>query len=202
MPRKLKPYKVDTVSHSNGLRADIMLDRETKKFFAKLEGDVYESDTAAGVKSQLWDAMASWEPPKWEQIILIDLSHYDYDNTWGGALQRGAHIEFSFDRREVSKTASSNPIWRPFLPRGEKFGERDPEDWELKRRKENSDWQYTAASSGCRRIPYDEAVWQVLLQLKNHTDTIGERLSKILGGGADPKLLKKLGKQLVKQLKG
>lgn len=199
MPRKLKPYKVDTVIHSKyGLKTEVYLDREDKDFFGKLHGDQYRAKSAAEVKRLIWDAMEAWRPLEWNQIILIEIDECPYEATWSDSLHFGCKLEFSFDRVEVSKSASGREIVRPFLPRGPDFGEEAPIDWQLRQRENNDDWDESACPSRHKCLPYDETVWQTLVKLKARTDTLTAKLTELLGG--DPKRLKDLGASMLKAL--
>jgi len=194
MVRQLKPYKVDTVVHNeSGLKADVMLDRNDNTFFAKLMGDTYEDETAAGVKGKLWEAMGAWEPPKWRQIILVEFEGNEYSGWRHDDYPNGCELRFSFDRREVSTKASGTEMYRPFLPRGPKFGEEEPNDWEIEYRKRNEDWHYWQ-SSGRTIMDYDDVVWRTLCELKARTDQLTKRLHDLMDG--DSKKLMAVGKSL------
>lgn len=200
MPRKLKPHKVGNTHHNaSGLSADIFLDRESCEFFADLHEQRFTAPTKLEVSRLIYAAMGAWRPPTWTQIILITGDFGGYESTWRHDLKHGSRLEFSFDRVEVSERESGNEISRPFLPRGESFGEEEPEDWQLSRRAEGNDWETVCGDyDGKTRLPYDDDTWRVLVELKRRTDDLSARLRVLLED--NPKQLKVLADTVFRQL--
>lgn len=199
MGRKLKPYKLETVHHAkHGLKVDIYLDRNDQKFYGILHGETYRADSAVEVKRLVWDAMNAWRVLEWEQVILVNWDDRAYEATWNDSLDFGCAMEFSFGRIEVSKSASGREITRPFLSRGAAFGEEEPNSWEVEHRKTDDDWdtKYGLGHYSC--LPYDETVWQTLVELKKRTDALTARLADVLG--KHPERLKTIGVAVLKQL--
>jgi hypothetical protein len=72
MPRKLKPYLVgDITNQASGQKFEILLDRETKTFFADVLGTKIEAPTAEECAKRAHEQAARVTKMTWQKIIII-----------------------------------------------------------------------------------------------------------------------------------
>lgn len=93
MPQKLKPLKVDTVSHSKaGITVEIFLDRNSNVFYGKLAGQQIEDKACEVVKSKVYEAICASLEVEWLPVIEIEKLMPFHSRTSEG------FIGFSLDR--------------------------------------------------------------------------------------------------------
>lgn len=215
MSRKAK--KVDEFWHSRrGVKVSIFLNLDTSKFFADVLDQRVEAPTLAELKSAALTVLNAFEAYDWQPVIYIEqtLEGDRGSSTWAG---RSAHryrsmLSFEFWRVEIAKNPASedNYVERPFLVDGlddtdlVRLSEhRDDADKEqsLERhardRKTGRDitTHYKSRANGPVQIPYTEATWQVLQQIRENILQAGKRLEDLVAAADLPKALLELGSQ-------
>jgi hypothetical protein len=187
MPRSLKPYKVD-VAYSPRLsrHADVFFDRDKKDFFGIVDGKTLRADTLAGCVETLATYMNNhqelvWHPEIWVTISKMNFGHANRHE------EHDAQLGFNFFRLEVAKVKDGeSDLERPWLDRGKEFGEPEPEDWEIEKRKTGDDIQTIYKHHrGDFHLPYTEDAWDGLLILKEATQQASARLEELIRTGRE-----------------
>lgn len=185
MPRDLKPYVVDQITSPDGLvHADVMFDRNAKRFFVEVTpGDKssrVEADLLEDVKRDGREALGRSSRLEWTQLMLVEV-----DRPWHTSADRQcAGIKFEFERFERAPHPS---ISTRFLKRDHVLDV--PEEY----RKERPDWRPSMFEgpskvgchiepdgTGCVLLEYDEAVWSALHRIKETIEGAYDRLAKLL----------------------
>lgn len=185
MSRTLKPMKVDVFQdYKKRITVEIMLDRNTKTFFAEFNGKKFEAPDAAGVERQVKDAVDSSTPIAW--VRVIQLSCDDREETasgwtrYGNRRKNGGHeceLKFDFCRKELGEIGAET-LERPF-----------PEDLRDDEDRERQARFPTAYAESCRKwekeqqIPYSEDTWATLNDLVAAVDKARTKLAALF----DPK---------------
>jgi len=185
MARSLKPYKVDEVRSPNGYtRANVMFDRDSKKFFVEIvPGDRDSrvvSDLLTDVKKRAIIALGNAQKYDWTPLIEVSVSE-----TWAHH-EEGQNASLRFEFRRIER--SPNPVYP------DKFVERaHPLDLNLKngirdeQREQHRDLSpYTGretigpADDGAALLPYRQDVWDGLIAIKQSIDAAREKLDALL----------------------
>lgn len=144
MPRKLKPYKVDTIYVPPlNVRVDIMLDRERKKFFAEYYGEaeiVRDQEVVAEVMQTVGDvyggkkstAVACNPPLLRDRVRFLVAKRRDKEMEDLREDKRKAEVLFFDMRRELgelkTQLADAQKAGTMHAGRAKEF-ERDAEQW-------------------------------------------------------------------------
>jgi len=187
MARSLKPYKVDEVRSPNGYtRADVMFDRDSKKFFVEIvPGDKDSrvvSDLLADVKKEAIVALGNAQKYDWIPLIEVSVS-----KTWAHH-DEGLNASIRFEFRRIER--SPNPVYPDrFVERAhpldlpeDGIGSRDQQ------REEHRDISpYVgretigpADDDGAALLPYRQDVWDGLVAIKQSIDAAREKLDALL----------------------
>jgi len=117
MSRQLKPLRVDSFyDGKRRLSIDIMLDRNDKTFFAKVDHTSLTAPSVAELKGKIKTELLNSKPPEWTRVIQLGVT--EKDESWRRS--RGGHVtthqaglEIHFSRKEVA-TLRGRLIERPF----------------------------------------------------------------------------------------
>jgi len=171
VPRQRKPYKVDTVHGKYGWTT-IYLNRDTKKFFGEIEGEVFEADTSGECSALLYKRLNQNPVLEWEPFIYVR-ADTGRPILWNHPVQQdGAGLEFTFYRMEVAAKPDGKLFYRRWLDSDEEKDTRSPH---ILSRGENY---------GFIQIPYTEATWQGLLRLQEATKAAAKKLEELVKNDA------------------
>ena len=187
MARKLKPFLVETLhSNKNGQKADIMLDREKKVFFAIFDGATIEAATAEECRKLTWGKLTEWRPLEWKRLIFVQANE-PFDHYGGRVPVHYPELQFSFSRFEVSVDPNGQQMRRTIyedLPNDTQRAWRDEDELHGVDR--------FFAHEEDKFIPYDEQVWQNLLTLEAGVEKARKTLTAILNAKDDGRSIREL----------
>jgi hypothetical protein len=121
MPRNLKPMKVDYVHDSKTEQyVDVMLDRNSNDFFAKVGEETVRDATAAGCKEKARKLLISLRDFKWTPYIWVQVKEERESGFYGTRAGRGADritvkLEFEFSRGELAARPDGKFVTRHYL---------------------------------------------------------------------------------------
>lgn len=187
--RAKKPQSLEKVhNHDTGRTIELFLDRDTHKFFYRLDGERVEEADFAVLKRLAQKAAKEQPQLVWEKRINVsfdanrpetDVWHRD-SRTWTKTSGKGHMVlEFSFDRFEQARRADGVLMTRGF--------EEDLEEGELLERKNGVfDARVMHRQYKDESIPYDEKTWTALGVLFDALDDVAHKIEKLM---KDPKKL-------------
>lgn len=200
MPRKLKPWKTDTVhNHKKGLSVDVMFDRNegAKDFFAEIiPGLIVRDGTEAGCKAKVREAMSTVGEYEWQQIIIIkrnDPNAWDRDEA-----PESAGLGIEYGRHEIAKVPYAKVeryVERPFYdPTEDEWREED-----LATRDNDRNYYTYSGPTSTKEVnryseqgvvlPYTPNLWRGLAKLAGKLNELRDELAALLLGERGPEFL-------------
>lgn len=172
MPRKLKPYKVSEVRHSNSGRVvEIFLDRETKTFYGVVDGVTVGSATEAECKSLIYKKCEEIATYEWKKIIVARTQ-----SSW--RMDDGGSVRLKFSVHEIARKPGGDArrTTTAWIERTEWNMGGTP--WILKDYHGETE---SGAASGVYVLPYSEPVENALKDIQQRIQLLRERLCELLG---------------------
>jgi len=171
MPRKLKPYEVDSIYDSVNGRIRIFFDRDKKLFFGEVKGQRAEADTLDQCKRETRTLAETLREIVWRQIIMISGSptYHGQDDT--------SQLEFTASRHEIADTKGGQ-IERDFF----RTTAGDPEPEEPPTMHDGTPVHTTKkfwGESGTV-IPYSHAAWRTVLEIRKAIEAVKKRLDELV----------------------
>lgn len=179
--RKIKPLKIDTIFIGKlDLFVPIFFDKTEKEFFVEWGTEKVTSTDLGVIRRTGREFLEKMQTYDWKEFIDIESSFQDgNDDHFHCFAQEGVEFKFSYDRLEVSpnpmvpggRVQRAHPLDCVDLPKG-----REPKIAKL-------------YEHGRPLLPYSEATWNALGEIRNSIVLAGKKLEMLLG---DPKLESKL----------
>lgn len=173
MPRKLKPYKVDTVTNrQTGITVDILLDRnDTPAVFYGMVGPIrIQAATDVECQKLVRRALKDYTGLEWKKFIILAAEKTGHDWIRSGYKTINAGLSLAFHRLQGAKTVDGTWTSKPFdedVVKHTAF----TDDYHMRQWYRDGD-DVT--------IPYSEKVWATLLEMKCRIDTMGKFLEDLL----------------------
>jgi len=182
MARKLKPYKVDTISvHARG-SYDMFLDREDHVFFGMVGPTRIEAKTAEECRGLLYQAAKEFKGLEWRRFIMVDGQGWHGHATYNGHEQHCSQVNVGFHRFEAAKTLDGSWVERPFMEdlhpdvQNERRQEHDTSRWIEGREHKDPIGKIKGL------IEYSDEAWATLNQFKAALDAIAGRIEAMIAG--------------------
>jgi len=174
MPRRLKPYKVDSVIDAKtGIKFDICLDRETKTFFADIKGICVEAAQADECKAAAFAKIREMVKYEWKKIVVVDSHrHFTPEDS----------LQLSFQVYEIASTSFANK--EAWVERSVGFSNEEPYITPYHGPTENN------PGHGTYILPWSEEVVTALEMIQERIALVQDQLRQLLGSEDAPRILK------------
>lgn len=181
MGRHLKPLKVeDFIDMKRRIQVDLMLDRNTKQFFAEVQLEKIEAPSIEQLREKVREKVAMWTPLEWRRVIEIEVGGEPNESSWAYRKTIGEHkaqVEVEFCRLELAQGMDGDWMQRPFAEDLNEDKREQQEHQPLKFAESCARWRME------KHVPFSDAAWLTLIEIDKAIHSARERLKKL----CDPK---------------